>query len=64
MAALKLLPLGQSAGQRVLFALSETVLREIEPCFAVTDEEISGSLPGLVHASAAHESQYSRLFRS
>lgn len=64
MAALKLLPLGQSAGQRVLFALSETVLSEIEPCFTVTDEEISGSLPGLVHASAAHESQYSRLFRS
>lgn len=64
MAAQKLLPVGQSAGQRILFAISEKVANEVDACFAIPDDEISGALPGLAHASAAHESQYSRLFRS
>lgn len=64
MAAQKLLPVGQSASQRILFAISEKVANEVDACFAIPDDEISGALPGLAHASAAHESQYSRLFRS
>ncbi|HIF74770.1 MAG TPA: urease accessory protein UreF [Porticoccaceae bacterium] len=64
MAALKLLPIGQSAGQRILSATAELLAAETERCFAIEDDAIAGALPGLAHASSAHESQYSRLFRS
>lgn len=64
MAALKLLPIGQSAGQRILSAVGEEMAAGIEACFSKGDDAIAGALPGLALASAAHESQYSRLFRS
>jgi urease accessory protein len=63
-AALRLLPLGQTAGQRML----ERALPEIERCaaraLALGDDQLGNFTPGLALASARHETQYSRLFRS
>jgi urease accessory protein len=62
--AIKLVPLGQSAGQRMLHALVPT-LEGIATCaVAIDDEEIGACalMQGL--SSARHESQYTRLFKS
>ena len=63
-ASLKSVPLGQSAGQRILARLA----REIPPAVAVAiglpDEERQAFSPMLAILSAQHETQYSRLFRS
>ncbi len=63
MAAVKLVPLGQSAGQRMLVRLGSliSVLAGAADC---DDEHLSNFAPGLALASTAHETQYSRLFRS
>lgn len=63
-AAVKLVPLGQSDGQRILLAAG----RRLEPLCAraetVDDASVGALTPGLALASAWHETQYSRLFRS
>jgi len=63
-AALRLLPLGQTAGQRML----ERAWPVIERCAAraseLADDDVGNFTPGLALASAWHETQYSRLFRS
>lgn len=63
-AALKLFPLGQTAGQRVFQLIAPQIEPVILQALQVGDEEIGCSLPGLVLASMQHEEQYSRLFRS
>lgn len=63
-AALKLFPLGQTAGQRVFQQMAPLIEPVIERSLRVQDDEIGVSLPGLVLASMQHEDQYSRLFRS
>jgi len=63
-AATKLVPLGQTAAQALLLELSEQSTSIIEKSKLVKDEDIGASLPGLAMASAWHETQYSRLFRS
>jgi len=61
MAAVKAVPLGQTAGQRILLSLGEGLER-------IADEagkaEFSNFAPGLAVLSSRHETQYSRLFRS
>jgi urease accessory protein len=64
LAALKLVPLGQSAGQRLLHRLSAAVPRIIERAAGLADEDIGVGTVSQVQASARHESQYTRLFRS
>lgn len=63
-AACKTLPLGQTAAQnlisRMMPALEETVALAAQ----LEDEDMGSTLPGFSLASALHESQYSRLFRS
>jgi len=61
MAAIKAVPLGQTAGQRILLALGNH-LEEIADR-AVQLEPLNFA-PGLAVLSARHETQYSRLFRS
>jgi len=63
LAAIKLVPLGQSAGQRLLFRLSDSALALVD---APDGEPVSrvNLAPGLALASTLHETQYSRLFRS
>lgn len=63
-AAIKLVPLGQTAGQRILSSAIESIAVAIEDGLSCEDEDIGLSVPGLAIASALHEKQYSRLFRS
>jgi urease accessory protein len=63
-AAVKLVPLGQSAGQRALFRLADAIAGALETAHALDDESIGATTPGVSLASGWHEVQYSRLFRS
>jgi urease accessory protein len=63
-AAVKLVPLGQTEGQRLLWQLAGTIAEAADRAAALDDEAIGGGLPGVVMASMLHETQYSRLFRS
>ncbi|MAJ81013.1 MAG: urease accessory protein UreF [Porticoccaceae bacterium] len=63
-AATKLLPLGQSAAQDILNDLIGIIPSAVSASQSASDEEIGSSLPGLAMASALHETQYTRLFRS
>ena len=63
-AALKAVPLGQSAGQRILTALSDAIPAAVERAAALLDSERQAFTPMLAILSAQHEVQYSRLFRS
>jgi urease accessory protein len=62
--AVKLVPLGQVAGQRLLRDLAARVPGLVAEALALSDDEIGGSAFGLALASSRHEMQYSRLFRS
>lgn len=64
LAAVKLVPLGQSAGQRLLHALLADMPGLVERAASVADEDICSSTLSQVIGSAVHEMQYSRLFRS
>jgi len=63
-AAIKLVPLGQTDGQRLLGDLLALIDDAVERARSLADEDIGASLPGLALASSWHETQYSRLFRS
>jgi urease accessory protein len=64
-AAVKLVPLGQTAGQRLLLILADAIPAVVEHGLAIEDpEDIGAACPGVIHASMQHETQYSRLFRS
>jgi urease accessory protein len=63
-AALKSVPLGQSAGQRILAALSADIPATVDHAMALMDSERVAFTPMLAILSAQHETQYSRLFRS
>lgn len=63
-AAIRLVPLGHTAGQRILIAAVEIVERAAEKVVLLRDDEIGAVAPMLAMASARHETQYSRLFRS
>ncbi|EXJ16730.1 Urease accessory protein UreF [Imhoffiella purpurea] len=63
-AAVKIVPLGQTQGQRTLARLIQSVPRAIDRALAVEDAEIGAGAPALAIASSLHETQYTRLFRS
>ena len=63
-AAVKLVPLGQVAGQSLLFELGQDLPRIVERALSLADEELCNLSPGLAILSGQHETQYSRLFRS
>ncbi len=63
-AAIKIVPLGQTAGQRILSHLIAQIPSYVDDAMKCVDEEIGVLCPGLAIASAKHETQYSRLFRS
>ncbi len=64
MAALKAVPLGQAAGQRILSAMSNVIPQTVDHAIELTDDQLSNFAPGFAIACARHETQYSRLFRS
>lgn len=63
-AAVKLVPLGQSAGQALLIELGAGLPGCVARIGCTKDDEITGAAPGLALASALHETQHTRLFRS
>jgi len=63
-AAIKLIPLGQTAGQRVLYNISALLADLVAQAMEVGDEEIGQSAMALAIASSRHETQYTRIFRS
>jgi urease accessory protein len=63
-AAMKLVPLGQAAGHRILNQCRTNVPTVIRAAADTRPEDISSWSPMLGILSARHESQYSRLFRS
>jgi urease accessory protein len=63
-AAVKAVPLGQSAGQRILGRLAHDIPDAVARAMALGDDERQAFAPLLAVLSARHETQYSRLFRS
>jgi urease accessory protein len=63
-AAMKSVPLGQAAAQRILTRLTQAIPSAVQQALALPDHERQAFTPGLAILSARHESQYSRLFRS
>jgi len=63
-AAVKLVPLGQTAGQRILLHLAPRLSDAVERAHALPSSEIGAAAPALAIASSRHEVQYTRLFRS
>lgn len=63
-AALKAVPLGQLAGQRIIVALRAPIDAAVQHALATAPGDINTFAPQLGILSARHESQYSRLFRS
>ncbi|CAM2176948.1 Urease accessory protein UreF [Paraburkholderia sacchari] len=63
-AALKAVPLGQLAGQRIVVALRPAIESAVARALATPPDALNTFAPQLGILSARHESQYSRLFRS
>jgi urease accessory protein len=63
-AAIKAVPLGQSAGQKILQHLSQEIPSAVEKAMQSTDNQRQAFSPMLAILSSQHETQYSRLFRS
>jgi urease accessory protein len=63
-AAIKLVPLGQTAGQRVLSQLIAQMAVVVDSAPDLPEADWVSSFPALAIASSQHETQYCRLFRS
>ncbi|MEQ6917260.1 urease accessory protein UreF [Halomonas aquatica] len=62
--ACKALPLGHTAAQRLVERLRPALVAAVDEALGLEDDALGPVLPGLAMASALHETQYSRLFRS
>jgi len=63
-AAIKAVPLGQTAGQRILARLVQAIPAAVDHALHLPDDQRQAFTPMLAILSARHETQYSRLFRS
>jgi urease accessory protein len=63
-AAMKAIPIGQAAAQRILLVLGGALPDLVAGVAGMRDDALSSVLPGLSLAACRHEMQYSRLFRS
>jgi urease accessory protein len=63
-AGVRLVPLGQTCGLRVLAGLAPTILRAASAAEHMSPDELSTSALRIDIASMRHETQYTRLFRS
>ncbi len=64
MAALKAVPLGQTAGQRLLLHLGNKLPELARKAADTPIDEANNFLPAFAIASSLHETQYTRIFRS
>jgi urease accessory protein len=62
--AVKLIPLGQTDGQRALEVIRLRIPELVAAAEDLADEDIGSATPLAVMSSAWHETQYTRLFRS
>jgi urease accessory protein len=62
MAAVKGVPLGQTAGQKILLSIGNSLPSIAEQ--AMESKNLANFAPGLAMLSTRHETQYSRIFRS
>ena len=63
-AAIRSVPLGQSAAQRILSALAAAIPAVVDDALKIGLADMQAFTPMLAIVSAQHEEQYSRLFRS
>ncbi len=63
-AAVRLIPLGQTDGQRITAELMPVCLAAVARAAVTTADEVSASTPMVDVTSMKHELQYTRLFRS
>ncbi len=63
-AGVRLVPLGQTDGQRVLGAMEDVIMETTQRSLAASLEDIGGAALRADMASMRHETQYTRLFRS
>jgi len=61
---MKLIPLGQSSGQRILVKLIALLPEIADDALGMEEDNMSNFAPALAIASSRHETQYTRLFRS
>lgn len=64
LAAIKAVPLGQAAGQRIMLALGNRIAPLVERARQMPETDFSNFAPGFAITCSQHETQYSRLFRS
>ena len=62
--AVKSVPLGQQAGQRLLFDMHALFVQVVATAESLGDEELGSAPIGFALVAARHETQYSRLYRS
>jgi len=63
-AGVRLIPLGQTDGQRAVAELEEAVLRASEWALTACLDDLGSAALMVDFASTLHETQYTRLFRS
>lgn len=63
-AGVKLIPLGQTAGQQLLLDINSNITIATPKILTLEDDDLCSCGWGLALASMAHETQYTRLFRS
>ena len=64
MAGVKLVPFGQQAAQRLIITLCSQYAEGMARALACPDDGLGSATPLAAIASARHETQYCRLFRS
>jgi urease accessory protein len=63
-AGIKIIPIGQTAGQILLLELQPLLTQTVTEVITIADDDLQCCNWGLSLASMQHETQYSRLFRS
>ena len=63
-AGVRLVPLGQTDGQRILAALAQDITAAVAASLTASIDEVGTAAPLLDWCSMRHETQYTRLFRS
>jgi urease accessory protein len=62
--AVKSVPLGQQAGQALLFRLHPSLSQAVQTATRLSDDELGSAAVRFALTCARHETQYSRLYRS
>ncbi len=64
LAGVKIIPLGQTAGQQLIAELTGSIPRVLNTGLAIPDEQIGAACTAQAIASSLHETQYTRIYRS